>query len=127
MLADNIEVTYDKADLPSTDETPTFGIIADGRTFPAVSVRRRQHKGSRRATLYTVSRNGKFAEYYDDFNREYIQPYQQRKEARQQRKPENSSGAVQVNSVGTARGGNGKAWAGREWEYRDSVAAANLG
>ncbi len=82
MLAEIIEVNYDSKDPPSTDEAPTFGVVADGRTYPAVSVRRRQHKGSKRETLYTVSRFGQFAEYYDDFHREYVQPYQQRKAAR---------------------------------------------
>jgi hypothetical protein len=78
-----------------TDETPTFGVVDDGRTYPAVTARRRQQNGSPRSTLYTVSKNGKYSHLYAQFERDIIQPYRERK-----RKRAINSGSVPVNTFG---------------------------
>ena len=54
LTGDITEETYE----PTPEETPTFAVIDDGRTFPAVVARRRQQNGSRRTTLYTISKTG---------------------------------------------------------------------
>lgn len=67
----------------STDESPTFGVVNDGRTYPAVTARRRQQNGSPRSTLYTVSKNGANKALYPQFEAEVIQPYYERQRKRQ--------------------------------------------
>jgi hypothetical protein len=78
VLAEDIEDTHDEP----TDETPTYGVVDDGRKYPAVTARRRQQQGSPRSTLYTVSKNGKYAHLYNDFERDVIEPYRARKRKR---------------------------------------------
>lgn len=97
MLAGEIqEETYEP-----TEENPTFGVVADGRTYPAVVARKRQQGGSKRATLYTVSKNGKYAHLYDDFRANIIDPYFDRKRER-----DNSGGDIRVNTPGNVGGGH---------------------
>lgn len=98
MLTEEIEETYDQP----TEESPTFGVVDDGRTYPAVTARRRQQNGSKRSTLYTVSKNGKFAHLYDEFERDVIEPYRDRK-----RKRTVGSGNIRVNTDNTPQSGNG--------------------
>lgn len=94
-----------------TDESPTFGVVDDGRKYPAVTARRRQQNGSKRKTIFTVSKNGAYAALYDQFEREVIEPYRQRKCGV-------GSGYPHVNSPDIASGGNGKD--GKKSERRDS-------
>ena len=86
-----------------TEETPTFGVVDDGRTYPAVVARRRQQHGSKRSTLYTISKNGKFAHLYDEARANIIEPYQQRKRERHY-----SGGGIEVNTANTSRSGADK-------------------
>lgn len=78
------------------DESPTFGVVDDGRKYPAVTARKRQQNGSRRETIYTVSKKGAYAHLYDEFERNVIEPYRDRK-----RKRANSGGDSRVNSANT--------------------------
>jgi hypothetical protein len=97
-LTDDIEeITHDE------NETPTFGVVDDGRTYPAVTARRRQQSGSTRSTLYTVSKNGQYAHLYPQFERDVIEPYRERK-----RKRAVDGGSVRVNTGGNAPLRNGK-------------------
>jgi hypothetical protein len=125
LLTEEIEVIYAEKNLPTEDEAPTFGIVDDGRTYPAVSVRRRQHKGSKRSTLYTVSKNGAYSQFYEDFWRQHIEPYQARKIARQQQR--SSRNSLSVNTVGTVDGGFGETWARQGWEYSNSITVSDVG
>jgi len=84
-----------------TDETPTFGIVDDGRTYPAVTVRRRQHQGSKRETLYTISKFGGYKALYDQFAADVIEPYRERKRQRTQGRADTG-----VNSTNIGTGGN---------------------
>lgn len=83
MLTGEIEVRNE----PTDEETPTFGVVNDGRTYPAVVARKRQQNGSPRSTLYTVSKNGAYKDLYAQFEQEVIKPYferqRQRKDSRQ--------------------------------------------
>lgn len=79
-----------------TEDSPTFGVVDDGRKYPAVTARRRQQNGSRRDTLYTVSKNGRYAHLYDTFDENVIQPYRDRK-----RKRTVGGGDSRVNSANT--------------------------
>lgn len=74
-----------EVDYEATGEKPTFGVVNDGRTYPAVVARKRQHNGSARETLYTVSKNGKNRALYDQFYAEVIEPYYARQRERQNR------------------------------------------
>lgn len=77
MLTEQIEeMQYDEK------ESPTFGVVDDGRKYPAVTARRRQQHGSKRETLYTVSKNGKYSYLYEQFERDVIEPYRERKRKR---------------------------------------------
>lgn len=105
MLTGEIEETYETP----TDESPTFGVVDDGRTYPAVTARRRQQQGSKRETLYTVSKHGKYAHLYDDFRANIIDPYRERK-----RKRAAGGGDTRVNSANTYQGGHGAENAPRE-------------
>lgn len=105
MLTEDIEEIYDTSD----EESPTFGVVDDGRPYPAVTARRRQHKGSRRDTLYTVSKFGKYQALYDQFEREVITPYRERK-----RKRTTSGGDSRVNSANTPESGIGAKSSKRE-------------
>lgn len=78
MLTGVIEENYEQP----TEESPTFGVVDDGRKYPAVTARRRQHGGSKRDTLFTVSKNGRYAALYDQFTAEVIEPYRERKRKR---------------------------------------------
>lgn len=78
MLTGVIEENYEQP----TEENPTFGVVDDGRRYPAVTARKRQHGGSKRETLYTVSKNGQYAALYDQFTAEVIEPYRERKRKR---------------------------------------------
>jgi len=78
VLTGIIEENYEQP----TEETPTFGVVDDGRKYPAVTARRRQHGGSKRDTLFTVSKNGQYASLYDQFTAEVIEPYRERKRKR---------------------------------------------
>lgn len=95
-------LTQEIANVP-TDESPTFGVVDDGRQYPAVTARKRQQNGSKRETLYTVSKHGLYAELYPKFEREVIEPYRQRR-----RKRGVGSGYPYVNSVNTDKGGMGQ-------------------
>jgi hypothetical protein len=92
-------LTDDIEEIPheTTESTPTFGVVDDGRTYPAVTARRRQQNGSKRSTLYTVSKTGKYAHLYDQFERDIIQPYRERK-----RKRTVDGGRFPVNTFGNA-------------------------
>lgn len=79
MLAEEIQ---DEKSSVGTDEAPTFGVIDDGRTYPAVTARRRQQNGSKRETIFTVSKFGKYAELYPEFESRVIEPYRERKRKR---------------------------------------------
>ena len=94
----------DDTELP-TDESPTFGVVDDGRKYPAVTARKRQQQNSRRETVYTVSKNGAYAHLYPEFERNVIEPYQRRKEAR---KSTVDGGSFCVNTSGTVDGGDDK-------------------
>jgi hypothetical protein len=85
-----------------TDESPTFGVVNDGRKYPAVTARRRQQNGSPRQTLFTVSKNGAYKELYAQFEAEVIQPYFER-----QRERQGSRQHPDGNSVNTVDGGTG--------------------
>lgn len=126
MLTDIIEVKYDKPTPPKPEELPTYGIVNDGRTYPAVSVRQRQHQKSRRGTIFTVSKFGTYREFYDDFEREYITPYFERKADREGRKEAGSGGDVQSSGGCAVDAGTGTAWTRPEWEYIDSFTASTV-
>jgi len=66
-----------------------------------------------------------FAEFYEDFWRQHIEPYRARKIERQQQR--GGGDPLSVNTVGTVDGGNGETWARQEWEYSDSVTVSDLG
>lgn len=106
MLTGNLEEKQDE----STDETPTFGVVNDGRTYPAVTARRRQQNGSRRSTLYTVSKNGANKALYEAFEREVIQPYLERRRERENRRqhPDSDSANTYQGGVGTKETSLGK-------------------
>jgi len=87
----------------TTDDSPTFGVVDDGRQYPAVTARKRQQNGSKRETLYTVSKNGKYSALYEQFTRDVIAPYRERKRERHTR-----GGYPYVNSVNTDKGGMGQ-------------------
>ena len=97
-----------------TDESPTFGVVDDGRKYPAVTARKRQQNGSKRETIYTVSKNGAYSALYDQFVRDVISPYRERKRERNTR-----SGDPYVNSVNTDKGGIRAS--GKEPRRRDSA------
>jgi hypothetical protein len=92
VLTGVIEENYEQP----TEESPTFGVVDDGRKYPAVTARRRQHGGSKRETLYTVSKNGQYAALYDQFTAEVIEPYRERK-----RKRTVGGGDIRVNTANT--------------------------
>ncbi len=97
-----------------TDDSPTFGVVDDGRQYPAVTARKRQQNGSKRETIFTVSKNGKYADLYEQFARDVIAPYRERKRERNTR-----SGYPHVNSVNTDKGGMGQD--GKEPARRNSA------
>lgn len=124
MLTDEIEVEQDDRQLytPNVDEPPTFGVVDDGRTYPAVTARRRQRNGSRRATIFTVSKNGKYKSLYEQFWKDIIEPYQARKASRQQRAGSIGSRDHGVNNENPISGGAGDTrQAERDWQYSDSI------
>jgi len=84
----------------STDESPTFGVVNDGRTYPAVTARRRQQNGSPRSTLYTVSKNGANKELYPQFEAEVIQPYFERQRKRNNRRQHPDSNTANTDTSG---------------------------
>ncbi len=86
------EVTHE-----STEETPTFGVVNDGRTYPAVVARKRQQNGSPRSTLYTVSKNGVNKALYDQFEAEVIQPYFERQRERNNRRKHTDGNTANTN------------------------------
>ena len=96
MLTGEIE----DSDYEPTEETPTFGVVDDGRKYPAVTARKRQQAGSKRSTLYTISKNGKYAHLYDEFVASVIEPYRERKRERN-----TGSGYSGVNTPAVVIGG----------------------
>ena len=99
LTGDITEETYE----PTPEETPTFAVIDDGRTFPAVVARRRQQNGSRRTTLYTISKNGRYADLYPSARANIIEPYFERK-----RKRLDSGGRVGIGDSVPVGGGTGE-------------------
>lgn len=87
----------------SADGNPTFGVVNDGRTYPAVTARRRQQRGSKRSTLYTVSKNGANKDLYEEFEREVIQPYFERRRERENRRkhPDGNSANTDTGRINT--------------------------
>lgn len=103
MLTGNIEEIKHE----STEETPTFGVVADGRTYPAVVARRRQQNGSKRSTLYTISKNGRFSHLYHDAEANIIKPYFERRRERTNRGGITGNSATVPVGGGADKEGNG--------------------
>lgn len=102
MLTGEIEVSHEQ----TNEETPTFGVINDGRTYPAVVARKRQQNGSPRSTLYTVSKNGAYKDLYDQFEQEVIQPYFERQRQRQNGSQHPDGNTARANRSGDGDKGN---------------------
>lgn len=95
-----------------TDEKPTYGVVNDGRTYPAVTARKRQQNGSPRQTLFTVSKNGAYKDLYAQFEAEVIQPYFERKRERENSRQHPDGGTA--NTVGGGIGDKGHPQGQRE-------------